>query len=121
MTEPYAAADALVRVYPASEPNGTGLVWAHGGAFAFGELDMPESDWVARQLSARGTTVVAVDYRLAPVPEEWADAARPARGGDHYPAASDDVIAAWSWTAGNAARLRIAPERLALGGASAGG
>jgi len=45
-----------VRVYPAREPNGTGLVWAHGGAFAFGDLDMPESDWVASQLAARGTT-----------------------------------------------------------------
>lgn len=121
MSEPYSAADGLVRVYPAREPNGTGLVWAHGGAFAFGELDMPESDWVARQLATRGTTVVAVDYRLAPIPPEWGDAARPARGGHHYPAASDDVIAAWSWTVDNAARLRVAPERLALGGASAGG
>ncbi|WP_194409566.1 alpha/beta hydrolase fold domain-containing protein [Microbacterium cremeum] len=121
MSEPYAGADGLVRVYPAREPNGTGLVWVHGGAFAFGELDMPESDWVARELAARGTTVVAVDYRLAPVPEGWEDAARPARGEHHYPAASDDVLAAWSWTVDNAARLRIAPERLALGGASAGG
>lgn len=121
MSEPYSAADGLVRVYPAREPNGTGLVWAHGGAFAFGDLDMPESDWVARQLASQGTTVVAVDYRLAPVPEEWADAARPARGGHHYPAASDDVIAAWSWTVDNAARLRIDRARLTIGGASAGG
>ena len=121
MSEPYSAADGLVRVYPAREPNGTGLVWVHGGAFAFGELDMPESDWVARQLAARGTTVVAVDYRLAPIPREWADAARPARGGHHYPAASDDVIAAWSWTVDNADRLRIDRARVALGGASAGG
>lgn len=121
MSEPYSAADGLVRVYPAREPNGTGLVWAHGGAFALGELDMPESDWLAQQLAARGTTVVAVDYRLAPVPEEWAVTEHPPRGGHHYPAASDDVIAAWSWAVDNAARLRIAPERLALGGASAGG
>lgn len=121
MSEPYSAADGLVRVYPAREPNGTGLVWAHGGAFALGELDMPESDWLAHQLAARGTTVVAVDYRLAPVPKEWAVTAHPPRGGHHYPAASDDVIAAWSWTVDNAARLRIARERLALGGASAGG
>lgn len=121
MSEPYSAADGLVRVYPAREPNGTGLVWAHGGAFAFGELDMPESDWLAQQLAVRGTTVVAVDYRLAPIPPEWADAARPARGGHHYPAASDDLLSAWSWTVDNAARLRVAPQRLALGGASAGG
>ncbi|WP_106815172.1 alpha/beta hydrolase [Microbacterium timonense] len=121
MSEPYSAAGGLVRVYPAREPDGTGLVWAHGGAFAFGDLDMPESDWVAARLAARGTTVISVDYRLAPIPAEWADAARPARGGHHYPAASDDMLAAWSWTAENAARLRIDVERLAIGGTSAGG
>jgi acetyl esterase len=120
MSEPYSAADGLVRVYPAREPHGTGLVWAHGGAFAFGDLDMPESDWVAEQLAARGTTVVSVDYRLAPVPVGW-DAAGRSGGGDHYPAASDDMLAAWSWTVDNAGRLRIDPERLAIGGTSAGG
>ena len=120
MSEPYSAADGLVRVYPAREPNGTGLVWAHGGAFAFGDLDMPESDWVAEQLAARGTTVVSVDYRLAPVPDGW-DAAGRTGGGDHYPAASDDMLTAWAWVVANADRLRIDRERLALGGTSAGG
>ncbi|MDQ7879201.1 alpha/beta hydrolase fold domain-containing protein [Microbacterium sp. QXD-8] len=120
MSEPYSAADGLVRVYPAREPNGTGLVWAHGGAFAFGDLDMPESDWVAEQLAARGTTVVSVDYRLAPVPDGW-DAAGRTGGGDHYPAASDDMLTAWAWVVDNAGRLRIDRERLAIGGTSAGG
>lgn len=120
MSEPYSAADGLVRVYPAREPNGTGLLWAHGGGFAFGDLDMPESDWVARQLSARGTTVVSVDYRLAPEPERR-DASTPARDGHHYPAASDDMLAAWGWTIENADRLRIDRDRVAIGGTSAGG
>ncbi|MFK4834694.1 alpha/beta hydrolase fold domain-containing protein [Microbacterium sp. ZW T2_14] len=120
MSEPYSAADGLVRVYPARQPNGTGLVWAHGGAFAFGDLDMPESDWVAEQLAARGTTVVSVDYRLAPVPDGW-DAAGRTAGGDRYPAASDDMLAAWTWTLDNAGRLRIDPQLLAIGGTSAGG
>lgn len=121
MSEPYSAADGLVRVYPAREPNGSGLLWAHGGGFAFGDLDMPESDWVASRLAARGTTVVSVDYRLAPVPVDWADAATPARAGHHYPAASDDMLAAWSWITENADRLRVDRERLAIGGTSAGG
>lgn len=121
MSDPYAEADGLVRVYPAREPNGTGVVWAHGGGFAGGDLDMPESDWIARSLSARGTTVVSVDYRLAPVPADWEAPARgTVRGGVHYPAASDDVLAAWSWTVAHAARLRIDTGRLAIGGASAG-
>jgi acetyl esterase/lipase len=38
----------------------------------------------------------------------------------NYPAASDDIIAAWLWTVENAARLRLDTERLAIGGASAG-
>ncbi|HWV50489.1 MAG TPA: alpha/beta hydrolase fold domain-containing protein, partial [Microbacterium sp.] len=93
MTTPYAAADGLVRVYPAPEPNGTGLVWAHGGGFLFGDIDMPESDWVARQLAARGTTVVSVDYRLAPVPEGFHPGVEEAPG-HIYPAGSDDMVAA---------------------------
>lgn len=121
MSEPYSAAGGLVRVYPAREPNGTGLVWAHGGGFAFGDLRMPESDWVASRLAARGTTVVSVDYRLAPAPAGWTDAAAPARAGDHYPAASDDVLAAWSWVVETADRLRITRDRIAIGGTSAGG
>lgn len=120
-TEPRAAAEGLVRVYPATAPNGTGLVWAHGGGFAAGDLDMPEADAVSRALAAAGTTVVSVDYRLAPLPAEWAAGMGVApRGGDVFPAASDDVLAAWTWTLAHAADLGIDPGRLALGGASAG-
>ncbi|MEU1972604.1 alpha/beta hydrolase fold domain-containing protein [Microbacterium sp. NPDC019599] len=121
MADPYSAAEGLVRVYPAREPDGTGFVWAHGGGFAAGDLDMPEADWVARALAARGTTVVSVDYRLAPLPREWAGSDAASRGGHHYPAGSDDILSAWAWTVANAARLRIDPARLAIGGASAGG
>jgi acetyl esterase len=122
MTEPYADADGLVRVYPAPAPHGAGLVWAHGGGFAFGELDMPEADWVARSLAARGTSVVSVDYRLAPVSGLWAEREGTApRAGTVYPGPSDDVLAAWEWTVTHADRLRIDRARLALGGASAGG
>jgi acetyl esterase len=121
MADPYAAADGLVRVYPAREPNGSGLVWAHGGAFAFGDLDMPEADWVARSLATRGTTVISVDYRLASVTALWAErTGRSATIGHPYPGGSDDVLAAWAWTCENAARLRIDADRLGLGGASAG-
>lgn len=108
MNAPYGAADGLVRVYPAASPHGAGLVWAHGGGFAAGDLDMPEADAVATALAARGTTVVSVDYRLV-------------AEGCRYPAPSDDLLAAWSWTLDAADRLHIDPARLALGGASAGG
>jgi acetyl esterase/lipase len=121
MADTYTAADGLVRVYPAREPNGTGLVWAHGGGFAGGDLDMPEADWVARSLADRGTTVVSVDYRLAPTPAESTEGFEGGpRPGVHYPAASDDILTAWSWAVQSAAGLRIDPARLGLGGASAG-
>jgi len=109
MSAPYLAADGLVRVYPATDPDGTGLVWAHGGAFVHGTLDMNESDWVARELAARGTTVVSVGYRLTTETE------------NRYPAASDDMLAAWAWTVENAGELGILPARTAIGGTSAGG
>ena len=120
MTTPYAAADGLVRVYPAPEPNGTGLVWAHGGGFLFGDIDMPESDWVARQLAARGTTVVSVDYRLAPVPEGFHPGVEEAPG-HIYPAGSDDMVTAIRWTRAHAEELGISLDALAVGGTSAGG
>ncbi|MBT2516812.1 alpha/beta hydrolase fold domain-containing protein [Streptomyces sp. ISL-90] len=107
---PYGAADGLVRVYPAdaAEKRPTpGLVWAHGGGFAGGDLDMPEADWVARSLAERGVTVVSVDYRLA-------------GDGCRYPVPSDDVLAAWRWTLEHAGTLGLDPDRLAIGGASAG-
>jgi acetyl esterase len=107
---PYAAADGLVRVYPAdaaaSRP-APGLVWAHGGGFAAGDLDMPEADWVARAFAARGVTVVSIDYRLA-------------GDGCRYPAPSDDMLTAWDWTLAHADELGIDPDRLVVGGASAG-
>jgi acetyl esterase/lipase len=114
-TAPFSAADGLVRVYPASPPAGVparpgaGLVWAHGGGFVAGDLDMPEADWVARAFAARGLTVVSIDYRLV-TPD----------GDDVFPAGSDDVLAAWSWTLDRADELGIDPARLFLGGASAG-
>jgi acetyl esterase len=107
MTTTSAALDGLVRVYPATTPNGTGLVWAHGGGLSPGDHDKAESDWVASRLASRGTTVVSVDYRLAP--------AHP------YPAASDDMLTAWAWMQDNASTLGIDPARLAIGGTSAGG
>lgn len=100
-----------IRVYrdPAAAPTGRALVWVHGGAFIGGHLDMPESNWVARELAARGVPVVSVDYAKC-------------LGDVHYPVPSDDVLAAWRHVRESAAELAgVAPESFALGGASAGG
>lgn len=108
-----------MRVYPpiGMIGNGAGLVWVHGGGFAGGDLDMPEADWVSRALAARGVTVVSVEYALAPTPPAWAEAfGGSVKDGVHYPAASDDVIAAFRW----ALDSELSPGPWALGGASAG-
>jgi acetyl esterase len=100
-----------VRVYtpPGDGTARPGLVWAHGGGFVGGDLDMGEADWTAREICARaGAVVVSVDYRLAV-------------GGVCYPVPHDDVVAAVTWVRDTAADLGIDPSRLSIGGASAGG
>ncbi|GLY17031.1 esterase [Kineosporia sp. NBRC 101677] len=115
-----------LRIYSPGGPStgtteGLGLVWLHGGGFAAGDLDMPENDWVARQLAQRGVRVVTVDYRLVPMPQavssRWtgeppqADRTRP----NHFPVASEEVTAAWVWAVNH-----DTARTWALGGASAG-
>jgi acetyl esterase len=96
-----------VRIYT---PEATGILpgflYLHGGGCVFGDLDT--HDGICRMLAnAAGCRVFALDYRLAP---------------EHaFPAAIEDCHAAALWISGNAARLGIDPDRLAIGGDSAGG
>ena len=84
------------------------LVWVHGGGFVSGDIDMPEAHWVSVSLAAYGFGVLSVDHRKC-------------IGGVHYPAPSDDVLAAWQWAVAHADELGVPAGRLHLGGASAGG
>ena len=100
-----------IRIYTPVERNqdahsAHALVWMHGGAFQFGDLDTKEADWTARQLVQRASaTIVSVDYRLAV-------------DGVHYPVPLDDVVAAVRWVQANMTELGI--TSLSVGGASAG-
>lgn len=92
-----------------AEASGRALVWVHGGAFIGGHLDMPESNWVALELAARGIPVLAVDYVKC-------------LGDVHFPEPSDDVLAAWRHAVAHADELFGVPaSSVLLGGASAGG
>lgn len=96
-----------VRIYhPAPEGHRPLLVFFHGGGWVLGDLD--GADPTARRLAVELDAVVAsVDYRLAP---------------EHpYPAGPEDAIAATRWLAEHAAELGADPERVGVGGDSAGG
>jgi acetyl esterase len=96
------------RAYRRSDaPLGPALVWVHGGAFLFGDLDMPEANWVGLALAARGVAVLSVEYHKAV-------------GKNRFPVPSDDVLAAWHWANEHAELLGSSTDRLHLGGASAG-
>jgi acetyl esterase len=83
-----------------------GLVYFHGGAGVFCNLDTHEG--LCRILAKEsGCRVISVDYRLAP---------------EHrFPAAVEDSYTATKWVFENASELRIDPDRIAVGGDSAGG
>lgn len=111
MTLPRPELDGMIRLYPADDGplRGAGLLWAHGGGFIHGDLDMPEADAVSRAFAARGAVVASVDYRLV------------GDGSGRFPAGSDDILTAWSWLREHAVELGADPGRLFAGGASAGG
>ena len=107
-TAPGPAGDIPIRIYSPRDA-GSGLpilVYYHGGGWVIGNLDT--HDHACRELCAgTGGLVVSVDYRLAPEAK--------------FPAAADDSWAALQWIAANAEHLGGDPDRIAVGGDSAGG
>src|SRR5919199_4405592 len=96
-----------LRVYrPSTETGLPGLVFFHGGGWVRGSL--ATHDVLCRSLAnAAGCVVVSVDYRLAPEAT--------------FPAAIDDAWAATQYVASKPELFGIDPDRLAVGGDSAGG
>ena len=106
-TIPTPNGDLPIRLYT---PEGDGplpvLVFFHGGGWVVGNLE--SHDATCRALAnAAGCITLAVDYRLAP---------------EHkFPAAPEDCYEATKWAVLNAAALGGDPQRVAVGGDSAGG
>lgn len=82
------------------------LVWFHGGGWVVGSI--ASHDRSLRVLASEsGVPIASVDYRLAP---------------EHpWPAAPDDCLAAWRDIRDRTAEFGVDPDRLMVGGDSAGG
>lgn len=107
VTIPTIEHDVPVRVVrPEVEGTLPVVVFYHGGNWALGTLDSVED--ICRELAARvPAVVVAVDYRLAP---------------EHpFPDGFDDCVRAYEWTRTYAESFGGDPDRVAVGGTSAGG
>lgn len=107
---PEGAPDVLVRTYAleGDPPDGgrPAFLDIHGGGFIIGSIDM-EHGMAAKLARDLGVLVAVVEYRLAP---------------EHpFPAAIDDCYAALCWLHGEASALGVDPDRIAVGGQSAGG
>jgi len=106
-TVPGPAGPIAVRVYrPIAKETLPALIYFHGGGFVICSLDTHDRE--CRSLAnASGCAVISVDYRLAPE--------------NKYPAAVEDAYAATQYVADHAAEFGIDPQRIAVGGDSAGG
>ncbi|HVX61847.1 MAG TPA: alpha/beta hydrolase [Pirellulales bacterium] len=99
--------DIPIRIYqPDVRTPSPCLVYFHGGGFVIGSIDT--HDGMCRAMAnGAGIIVISVDYRLAP---------------EHkFPAAVDDAYAATCEIIRRAEQLGIDPQRVAVGGDSAGG
>ncbi|WP_125610209.1 alpha/beta hydrolase [Specibacter cremeus] len=101
-------ADVALRSYTPARGRGPWpcVYWLHGGGMIAGSV-AEDDQYCMRLAESTGAVVVSVEYRLAP---------------EHpFPAALDDAYNGLLWTAANTGVLGIDPDRLAIGGASAGG
>ena len=95
------------RLYRPNDRDDLGLlVFLHGGGWVLGNLETVDN--TCRILAnSSGQAVLSVDYRLAPEHQ--------------FPAPLEDAVTATRWAHANAASLGCSPDRLAIGGDSAGG
>jgi len=102
------APDVMVRIYQPEKRDDKlpALLWIHGGGYVLGNVKQDDLSAKVRALSLN-CVVASVEYRLAP---------------EHpFPAPLDDCYAALKWLASSVDQFGINPDRIAIGGASAGG
>lgn len=105
---PKGAPDVRIMVIDGTgeKPGSAAYLHMHGGGFVGGRVDQYPAAYQALA-EACGCLIVSVDYRLAPE--------------TRFPGALEDNYAALRWLHGNAEALGVDPQRIAIGGESAGG
>ena len=101
------AQGGAVEIYTPAERSSDGaLLWIHGGGLVLDRTGLDNRSCI-ETARALGIVVVSVTYRLAP---------------EHpFPVPLHDCVRAWDWLQENAEKRGIDPQRLAIGGQSAGG
>jgi acetyl esterase/lipase len=87
-------------------PSGLSFLYLHGGAWYIGDKDFATRP-LFRHLASQGHVIIDVAYRLCPEVDIYGMVG--------------DVKRAVAWMKANGARYQVNPERIVLGGASAGG
>lgn len=95
------------RIYtPEVRRTDAALLWIHGGGLVIGSASQDDR-FCSSTAAELGMVVVSAEYRLAP---------------EHpFPAGLDDITGVWEWMLREAPALGIRPDRIAVGGQSAGG
>jgi acetyl esterase len=106
---PFEGRGVRIRVYDpglGESKNRAALIYLHGGGFTFFSLDT--HDRVMREYAGRaGVVVIGVDYSLSPEAK--------------FPVALNEIVAVTRWLRANAEQFGVDPDRLTIGGDSAGG
>jgi acetyl esterase len=104
---PGPTADLPIRVYrPNNDQNAPAMVYFHGGGWVLNFLDIYDAA-LHRLANQSGSVIISVNYQKAP---------------EHpFPTPFDDCYATLRWVKSHAAEIGIDPNRIGVGGDSAGG
>jgi acetyl esterase/lipase len=106
-TDPQDIQFCLIDFYLPTTPAFPTLVWFHGGGLVKGKRDSADNVAIAQRFAARGIAVAMVGYRLSPAVT--------------YPAYVEDAAAAVAHVSKHIAARGGNPQRIFVGGHSAGG